>query len=218
MPPPSDLPTPSAPLPTGGRLPPPPKRPLLGALILAGVALLPACRHDSGPSDGPRSTTTDRVATTMTSTTEVTTTTKPLTPKEQVETAYLKAVSTYYEVARHPDPDNPALAATRSGPSLAKAWELLSGFRKNDIEVQYIDDKPPTPRIRGIAFVGQDRAFVTACLVDDARQVRASDGSVVNDAVVSRLDKADLRRQGSIWRMYGLEALNGWKDGHGCDR
>jgi len=192
--------------------------------VVAATVLTTACSGDdasqppTATQPATTTTTTGGAADTTTTTTEPTTTTAAPTPEEEVKTAYLEASASYFNAARTANPDDPQLAETRAGPSLARAQELLAGFRTAGVTAVYVDDQPPIPTIEAVEIVGPDKAFVSVCLVDNGRQVRKSDGVVVDDSVLSRLDKGEMRRIDGAWRLFELEGLQRWKDGQGCDR
>ena len=199
------------------RLTPAPPRLRRGGVAFLAAGLLLATTGCGSDSEGKVATPTTGVRSTTTVEPPTTTTTPP-TPEQQVKTAYLAAVATYYEVARNPDPDDPALAKTRSGPSLKRVRELFAGFQKAGTKVEYVHDQPPVPVVSSVKVTSTTTAFVAACLVDDAHQVHSADGSVVDDTVVSWFDLAEMRLVAGTWHLHTLDGVQSWKDGAGCDR
>ena len=199
------------------RLTPVPPHLRLGGTAFLAIGLLLAaigCGSNSErkvaiPTTAVRSTTTVEAPTS---------TTTPPTTEQQVKAAYLAAVATYFEVARDPNPVDPALAKTRSGPSLKRAQELLAGFQKAGTRVEYVHDQPPVPVVSSVRVTGADRASLTFCVVDNGRQVRASDGVALDDTIETRRSTADLRKSGGTWRIHSQTNLQTWNDAQGCNR
>lgn len=168
-------------------------------------------RKAASPNTSVRSTT----STTVEPTTSTTTTTPP-TPEQQVKAAYLAAMSALYRSGENPDPKDPSLAKTQTGPSLVKARQILAGFQRAGVHLEFVTGKPPVPTIDSIRFTSGTTAFATTCIVDDSRQVRASDGQVINDAVVTRSSLAELRLTSGVWLLRSQVNLLSSRDGKGC--
>lgn len=187
------------------------------AAFLAAVTVVPAlaCSSSSNGDAEPPTTTDDPRRTTTTSSTATTT---PPTPEEQVEAAYLRATDNLYRAAQAADVDHPGLAETSTGPSLKRFREILGDYRKRGVTVEYIHDEFPRRTVSDIKILRSDRAQLRVCIVDNARQVRSSDGTVVDGDVWTRLNRAELRRRDGNWVLFSQEGLKRWKDGAGCDR
>ena len=188
-----------------------------GAALLAAGVLLAAtgCGHDS-PRKVAEPTT---VAVRSTSTVEPSTsTTTPPTQEHQVKAAYLAAMAALFRSGQIPDPDNPSLAKTQVGPSLQKARQLLSSFKAAGIRLEFVDAEPPTPAVGRVHLTSRTSATANVCLVDNSRQVRVSDGRVMNDAVVSRSTLAELTMIDGVWLLRAQRMVQSWTDGKGCTR
>lgn len=85
------------------------------------------------------------------------------------------------------------------------------------VVVRYPENQPPIPTGIKVKIDGSD-ALVTACLVDTGVQVRAADGAIVNNRVVSQLTRTRMVRSGSTWKMQTQEGVAEWTDGLGCNR
>jgi len=154
--------------------------------------------------------------TTSTTEPEPTTTTAPPTPEEKVKAAFLKADALASELSRSPMPNDPRLAESYLGASLDKARSVLQGYLDRGVHIEYVDDRPPIPTVESIQLVGPERALVTNCIVDSARQVRTRDSAVINDSVVSRRARTELRFSRGAWLVTAQQGVASWPDGKGC--
>ena len=184
-------------------------------LVLTCLAAT-ACSRTDGAAHRPKGASS--IVRRESTTTAEPITTIPPTTEQQVKTAYLAAVATYFEAARNPDPNNPALARTRSGPSLKRTREILARYASERLRAEFVADAAPIPRITRIEVISPNLTIVSACIVDNVRQIGAKDGVVVNDAVVSRSSRTEMRFSNGAWRFYFQDVLRTWDDGLGCDR
>lgn len=188
----------------------------VGAFLLA-VTFVPTLGcSDDGDERTP--TTETRRTTTTERTSSTTTTTTPPTTEEAAEAAYVEAMTALLKAGESPDPDDEDVTRTHVGPSLVKAKELLQGFVDRGVLIEFPNGILPSPTVEGVELQRVDQALVTACLIDNARQVRQSDGSVVDDTVVSRSTRAEMRLVRDAWLLYAQESLNEWPDDEGCER
>ena len=198
---------------------PPPPRPRLGrmaaALVLTSLAAT-ACSRTDGAAHQPRGA-NSIVRRESTTTAEPTTTTPP-TPEQQVKTAYLAAMSALFLTGVSPDPNDPAIESTHAGPSLARAREILNGLQERGTHLSFLANNPPAQRAGPVIFTSDTTAFVSACVVDNTRQIRDKDNEVVNDTVVSRSSMAEVRLIKGAWVLYSQQELHSWRDDKGCAR
>lgn len=137
--------------------------------------------------------------------------------RDRIESSYRAAVREYLNTARDPNPEDGILSRHRSGRSLQRARDLLASFKTDGVLVHYPGNQPPTPTGIEVELHGSD-AIVTACLVDTGVQVRAADGVVVNDRVVSQLTRSRMVRFRDTWKMDSQDGVAEWMDGLGCNR
>ncbi|QXC59598.1 hypothetical protein KSP35_14530 [Aquihabitans sp. G128] len=127
-------------------------------------------------------------------------------------------MATSMAVAEHPDPADRRLPRTQSGPSLGRLREVLAGYARDGIHVEYGNGDAPVPSIEKVDLWGDETAFVTFCLVEHALLVRTSDGRVVSSQVRSQRNKAQLHHSTGLWRIDAMRTLGTWADDEGCDR
>ena len=175
------------------------------ALVLGLMST--ACSDDSdsqGPTaDGTATTTTARPATsapdTSPTTIETTPSTTPATPEAEVEAAYLKIMSSFFEGLQAPNPDDPAVKGFHSGAHLTYVTQLTRDLADAS---QRAAPGPsghwPVPIVMSVKVEG-DTAEAIVCIVDDSRIVDVESGAVINDEISTKESRAIFIRRGKRW-------------------
>jgi hypothetical protein len=172
------------------------RRGIGGTLLLAVV--LAAC--GGGKSDGADSTSSestkasDAVASTTTSAPATTTT---LSPTDQVLAAYKAANDAAVATVNPPNPDDPRLAETHVGESLALVRSQRAQLRGVGGAIQSTYESHPTQPV----IVG-DKATFRDCYVDHSQQVSAKTGAPMGapGQTVVNLD-IEMQRVGGTWKL-----------------
>jgi hypothetical protein len=140
---------------------------------------------------------------------------QPSAEQDAILAAYKGYWDTWLAANDPPNPDHPdleryatgsaysrAVEATRKHRDLGQRFRLPEGARysHNPIDV----------------LVDGDRAEVRDCSVDDGLIVDSSTGAVLNDAVNTRLIKAELVREGDQWKLHDAAVISEWEGVSGC--
>jgi len=184
----------------------PPAR--LATLGLCALLVLAACSR-SDEADGPTGTLGTTPLTYRTTTTEAP------TPEEAVEAAYLHAMEVFCSYMEDPDQPLDDLRATHTGETLEFITASINRLRKTGERSSY-PTGCPTPLILSVE-VEDDEATVVACEVNDA-VVTASDGTVLNDDVVTVTSRAEMSRRESGWFVATQIATDREAGDQPCDR
>lgn len=105
-----------------------------------------------------------------------------------------------------PDPDHPDLARYRTGEVLRSGIASVASNRNLGIAYRMA----PAATFRHEARVVQlsdVRALVHDCIVDEARQVAMGDGTVLNDAVATKLYATRLMLVDGTWKVFENDLL-----------
>lgn len=190
------------------------------ALGVVVVLLLAGCGDGGTEDPGPRAhvTTSTTQAAAPSSTASDVSTSTPSTPEEQVKAAYVDAIHAYYEGLARPDPNNPELAAVLAGPILEHAIQRNQDMVDAGEEMKFTPRGIPTPSHVEVTSLNGYTATLSACLVNDAVRVRASDGAVVDSEVWSLVYQATLVRDSGAWRLSEQSSDAKWPDEKGCER
>lgn len=188
------------------------------ALGVVVVLLLAGCGDGDTEDPGPRAqvTTSTTAASAASSEASDATTSTPSTPEEQVKAAYVDAMVTYYQRLVDPDPDDPHLRDVFAGALLEHAVQRNTTMLAAGEQMKFTERGVPTPTDITVDSISGDSATVTACLVNDAIRYRASDGAVVDSAVVSVRYQADLKLSSSLWRVVDQLVMTKAHNGAGC--
>lgn len=189
------------------------------ALGVVVVLLLAGCGDGGTEDPGPRAhvTTSTTQAAAPSSTASDVSTSTPSTPEEQVKAAYVDAMVTYYQRLVSPDPNDPRLREVFAGALLEHAVQRNTTMLAAGEQMKFTERGVPTPTDITIDAINGDSATVTACLVNDAIRYRASDGAVVDNAVVSVRYQADLQLSANGWRVIDQRVMMKAPSGAGCN-
>lgn len=200
---------PPVPPPTRARRPRSPGALVLLAAVLSASTV--ACSRSTNPEPAAA------FAPTTSTTAPPATTTAP-TPEDEAAAAYLQAFDRLAVAAMDPGEDIEDFDEVMAGDVLRGARSTINRLRTHGIAVRYPDGTPPKPRIQRVKRKDARHVELTVCIVDRGVQLRTSDEKVLNDKVVSKLDRAIMESRGDGWRL--LVDLRVWSsDGaEGCQR
>ena len=155
-------------------------------------------------SPDPASTTTTSVA-------------NPTDPDEQAVTdRYLAFWAARAEAnANPPNPDHPRLADLATGAQLANVIAETTERRDQGLALRPASPSVAERHVEVISIDG-DRAELNDCSVNDGVVYRVSDGSVVDDSVVTRNVAATMVRVDGQWRLESARVLQFWEGVAGC--
>lgn len=195
------------------------------ALALAVVACAAAAGCTACTSDAPQQAPGGRIrpATTTTTAAPVAAHRKPSkppapqTPEQKVAAAYREAKAVYFDALLDPWHPDDRLASTRIDPNLRTVQYILKTQASDGIVSRYPHGRRPIITVRAVE-VHDRNATVLACQIDDAIQVRTSDGSVKNGDALSSLDRADMEFTKGRWKVRSETGIKAWADRGGCDR
>ncbi len=114
-----------------------------------------------------------------------------------------------------PDPTHPDLARFRTGEVLANAVAAVSLNRQLGIAYRLAPGWGYT-HTATVIQLSDVRALVHDCVVDHARQVNASDGRVLNDAVATKLFETKLVVVDGAWKVAENTLIQRWEEVGGC--
>lgn len=186
------------------------------ALGVVVVLLLAGCGDGGTEDPGPRAhvTTSTTQAAAPSSTASDVSTSTPSTPEEQVKAAYLRITKEYFTLIQQPDPTASVIDSNYVGAALKSVRDENSRYALNEWTVRF-PKEPPVPEILGVQVDGGE-ATISTCIVDDSQLVRASDGAIVDNDVVSKLFDATLRLVNGRWLLESQERIQSWPDAAGC--
>ena len=168
------------------------RRALFAVLLLILPALIVACSSDDEPIAGSPSTTTAPSTTTSTTTTH--------DGEEAVRAAYEAANKAFIDAAAIPDPEQPGLLATHTGPMLKQTQDVLRALRSEGRAIRYPSPSKYRVTVEDIVIEG-DVARLRFCAVDDGERVVAATGEVVSAGVITARGRAALQLVDGSWRL-----------------
>jgi hypothetical protein len=168
------------------------------AVLLVALAGLAACGDDGGGEDSTASPTT-ATAPRATSAPD-TTAPEPVSDEEAVLAAVQCYWDTIVEANDPPDPDHPGFERCMTGAALERSRGITEHHRSLGETVR--DPNGRTEQFHStVSQVDGKSAEVTQCIVDDAIVMRASDGLVLNDKVISASMRLVLVKDETAWRV-----------------
>lgn len=125
------------------------------------------------------------------------------TEEEAVEAAYEEASQARIEALAPPtpDPDDPALAETHTGPMLEQVREVATGMRAERLAIRYPDDSERRVEVESVEFEDDDVAILELCIVDDGERVDLETGEVLAGGVFSGRVTAAMQRVDGRWKL-----------------
>ena len=148
---------------------------------------------------------------------KATTTTVAPTPEEQVEAAYLAARAMFYELAQHPKPADRRVQEFAGGEYAAHVRAMLTNYWKLNIKIELPTRRMPPVKVIAIEVAGNS-AGVEACIVDNALQVKADTGALVDDTVESRTTVARMEFIERRWLLTELTTKHTVPGDQGCTK
>lgn len=130
-----------------------------------------------------------------------------------MKAAYLAALNNFYTLAEHPNPDEKSLEQFFRERSLGRARAVLKQLQQQGARIWYAN-RPSTQVISSV--VTGNTGHIRVCTVDTSLQVRESDGSVLDDSVVSELNEAVLMKRANRWFIVRQTTVKDWPDTEGC--
>jgi hypothetical protein len=176
-------------------------------IAVLAMVVLAACSRDA---EGKAPDDTDALADTPASTTSVHPTTTVASPEQEVLAAYRGYWDTWLAANDPPDPDHPHLSRFFTGTALERARTSIATNRTLGHAVRLPAGSRYAHHASVVELVG-DTATVSDCAVDDSQLVVASDGSVLNDQVVTSKASAQLQRHDSVWRVVDVTVIQRWE-------
>ena len=169
--------------------------------------------HRAPPASSPDPRTVPDSATDA----KATTTTLALTPEEQVEAAYLAARAMFYELAQHPKPADRRIQEFAGGEHAAHVRAMLTNYWKLNIKIELPMRRMPPVKVLATEVAGNS-AGVEACIVDNALQVKADTGALVDDTVESRTTVARMEFIERRWLLTELTTKHTVPGDQGCTK
>jgi hypothetical protein len=206
--------------------PPPPARArrrvlsfCLAAVALAGTAGCSGSTTSSVPSSAT-STSTARLGTSAASASTAPNTTTGTTPRwtigqQGVIDAYLAARSAFTTSLAHPDPDDPALAATHVDPLLSEVRKTNAEWRGFGQAGRFPDNSVSRTDITDVSINGST-ATVDTCGVDDSIVYEVASGKVLNSDVVTVQAHATMTAIDGTWKLASRSEVQRWEGVAGC--
>jgi hypothetical protein len=170
-------------------------------IVTLGASVLVACSGGGGAA-APTTTTASASATT---TTTVAATTTTVAPEQAVKAAYLAYWAMLDRLNAAPDASDPEISQ-RAASQLAK--DIVDGLTTRAAEGTRLVFPADKPNTHDVSAVGVSNATATLmdCYVDFRVKFDAS-GSVIDDAVVTKLGRATLEFDGTVWKVRELEFI-----------
>jgi hypothetical protein len=184
---------------------------LLG-VSAACVGLLVSCSGgDDADDSSARSTTTSPMDSGQTTTTFS-------TDDQVVVDAYLAAENAAVAAASPPtpNPDDPQLAATHTGPMLQQRKDVFSGLRDSGLAIRLPENSQTRETVSSIEYQGDDVAILDVCAVDDGERIVVASGEVVASGLATVEWTAAMQRQDGTWKLAEREEQNRWEGEAGC--
>lgn len=144
-------------------------------------------------------------------------TTIPVPVEEQVRSAYLDAEALYADAYQDERAGTDVLEGRFVDPLLTEITATVERVRAAGIRVEYRDGRPPPTTVESVTVdpVGTT-AVVRTCVIDDAIQVRLTDGQVVDDTVVSQRQDVTMVRTPDGWKAQRRTVVTEWPGPTGC--
>ena len=168
------------------------RRTLLVLLLVALPAFGVACSSDDEPSADSTSTTAAPSTTTST--------TAPDYDEAAVRAAYEAANKAFIDAAAIPNPEEPELLATHTGPMLKQTQDVLRALKSEGRAIRYPSPSKYRVTVEDVVVQG-DVARLRFCAVDDGERVVAATGEVVSAGVITARGRAALQLVGGSWRL-----------------
>lgn len=171
-----------------------------GALTMAftlAAILMVACSDDNRADDrAERSDTTEPERETSQSTGDP-------DQDEAVISAYEEAFQARVEVLAppRPDPDDPQLAETHTGPMLEQIREVALGLQVQGRAIRYPEDSQHQLEVESVAFRGEDIAILDVCAVDDGERIVVATGEVLAGGVFTGRITAAMQYVDGRWKL-----------------
>ena len=115
----------------------------------------------------------------------------------------------------NPDPDEPLLAQYATGEALETVRAAATRNRDEGVVVAFPENSISEMWTESVSIDG-DTATVRSCEVDDGLLLRAENGEVINDDVVTYLLGATLVREESRWKVSKVVTEAKWDGVAGC--
>ena len=136
--------------------------------------------------------------------------------EEEVLAAWRGYRAALDEVNReNPDPDDPLLAEYATGEALETVRAAAARNRDEGLVVAFPENSISEMWTESVSIDG-DTATVRSCEVDDGLLLRAENGEVINDDVVTYLLEATLVREDSRWKVSKVVTEAKWDGLAGC--
>jgi hypothetical protein len=186
---------------------------LLGVGLVL-VALLAGCGDDAGSDEADGSTTTSTASTTTSTT------------ADDAETAERHAVIDAYNAASEaaiaasasptPNPDDPDLVATHTGPMLEQRRETFLGLRSNGWAIRYPQGSKYRVEVESVEFQSDNVAILEVCVVDDGERFVVETGEVIASGLGTVEWSAAMRLVDGSWKLAERREENRWDGEAGC--
>jgi hypothetical protein len=181
------------------------------ALVLGG--LVAACGDDGGEeADSATSSTSIESSTTST------TADPEAAERQTVIDAYLAAdeAAVAASAPPAPNPDDPDLLATHTGPMLEQRQEVFLGLRANGWAIRYPENSRYRVEVESVRFERADVAILDICAVDDGERVVVETGEVLSSGVGTVQATAAMQRVDGVWKLAERREENRWEGEAGC--
>ncbi|WP_334144742.1 hypothetical protein [Rhabdothermincola sp.] len=142
-------------------------------------------------------------------------TTQPRSDEEAILAAYQGYWDTWLAANDPPNPDHPGLARYYTGEALERARDSIQQNRIAGVLLRL----PPGSVYRHEAVVteiGEGRAAIRDCAVDDGLVLSVQDGAVLNNAVVTTHAEATLLHVDGLWKVDDVVVDARWEGVAGC--
>ena len=113
-----------------------------------------------------------------------------------------------------PDPSDPEIASRAAEPLLSYLRDNLSTQRSEGRTFTVPEGRPNDHQIRGVVVSGLS-AELSDCFIDGRAELD-SQGQTIDDAIVSKLGKATLVRENSVWKVSGVQYSSRTAGASGC--
>jgi hypothetical protein len=185
--------------------------------LIAVGATASACSKDSNQAEGrPRRTTTTERETT-------TTTLDPVEAEKQaVIAAYDAALQAETDSTAAPEsnPDDPAIAATHTGPMLSFWVAQVTGYKREGSVSRLPENSVSRHEVESVSFgedQGQQVAYLEVCTVGDGEQVIVATGAVVSTGGVDTVQSTNaMVNEDGVWKLAEQRVNSRWEGVAGC--
>lgn len=168
--------------------------PLAALALLLALPIAPACTGDDNDADDTK---------------------PPKDERAEVKAAYLAYWDMGERLLEAPNPDDPEIPKRTTGKART---DLVAGLKRlkqeglrSSLGERYVHD------VVGVELRGDDAALVKDCAVDDSSLVRAANGDVVEQSVVTELLQVRLVLRNESWLVESSTRLGAWEGAASCE-